>query len=44
MRQQQALPGILLIGLVHLVDGSLHEDQDVQVLEEVLQSRHMQVA
>ena len=37
MWQQQALPSILLVDFVHLVDSSLDIDQHVQEPEEVLQ-------
>ena len=37
MRHEQALLGIALILLVHRIDGGLHEHQDVQVVEKVLQ-------
>ena len=36
VRHQQALPGVLLICLVHLVYGGLHEDQYVHETEKVL--------
>ena len=37
MRHEQAMLGIELILLIHRIDGGLHEHQDVQVIEEVLQ-------